>query len=56
MPRYGNEANFSCFFHFLNFEVKYLPEWAKPCGFIRGIHALLFNVTEKFHLAQSMLM
>ena len=22
---------------------------AKPCGFIRGIHVPLFNVTEKFH-------
>ena len=21
LPRYGNEANFSCFFHFSNFEV-----------------------------------
>ena len=47
LPRYGNEANFSSFFHFSNFEVQYLPE--KPYGFIRGRHVLLFNLTEKFH-------
>ena len=50
MPRYGNEANFSCFLTFQTLK------WgisrnvlAKPCGFIRGIHVLLLNVPEKFH-------
>ena len=51
MPRYGNETNFSCFF-FTFFQILKCSIsqniLAKPCGFIRGIHALLFNVTEKF--------
>ena len=50
MPRYGNEANFSCFptFQTLNCSIS-LNIRAKPCGFIRGIHVLLLKVTEKCH-------
>ena len=46
------------YFHFSNFEV-YISQniWAKPCGFIGGIHVLLLNVTESFIiLARSILM
>ena len=50
MPRYGNEANFSCFLTFqtLKCSISRNVE-AKPCGFIRSIHVLLLNVPEKFH-------
>ena len=50
MPRYGNEANFSCFSTFETLKCSISQNiLAKPGGFIRGIHVLLFNVTEKFH-------
>ena len=50
MPRHGNEANFSCFFTFETLKCSISQNiWAKPYGFIRGIHVLLFNVTEKFY-------
>ena len=50
MPRYGNEANFSCFLTFQTLKCSILQNvYAKPCGFIRGIHVLLLNVPEKFH-------
>ena len=50
MPRYGNEANFSCFLTFQNLKCSIsLNVSAIPCGFIRGIHVLLLNVPEKFH-------
>ena len=50
MPLYENEANFLCFLTFRTFKCSISQNiLAKPCGFIRGIHALLFNVTEKFH-------
>ena len=49
MPRYGNEANFSCFLTFQNLKCSISQNvWVKPCGFIRGIHVLLLNVPEKF--------
>ena len=50
MPRYGNEANFLCFLTFQTLKCSISQNVsAKPCGFIRGIHALLLNVPEKFH-------
>ena len=50
MPRYGNEANFSCFFTFETLKCSISQNIsAKPCGFIRCIHVPLFYVTEKFH-------
>ena len=50
MPRYLNEANFSCFFTFQTLKCSISQNISdKPCGFIRDIHALLFNATEKFH-------
>ena len=50
MPRYGNEANFSCFFTSQTLKCSISQNvQAKPCGFIRGIHVLLLNVPEKFH-------
>ena len=50
MPRYGNEANFSCFLIFQTLKCSISQNVsAKPCGFIRGIHVLLLNVPEKFH-------
>ena len=50
MPRFGNEANFSCFSTFETLKcIISQNTCAKPCEFIRGIHVLLFNVTEKFH-------
>ena len=50
MPRYGNEANFSCFltFEILKCSISQNIS-AKHCGFIRGIHVLLINVPDKFH-------
>ena len=50
MPRYGNEANFSCFLTFqtLKCSISRNVE-AKLCGFIRDIHVLLLNVPGKFH-------
>ena len=49
MPRYGNEANFSCFLTFQTLKCSISRNVsAKPCGFIRGIHVLLPNITEKF--------
>ena len=50
MPRYGNEANFSCFHTFQTLKCSISQNiWANPCGFIRGIYVLLLNVPEKFH-------
>ena len=50
MPRYGNEANFSCFLTFQTLKCSVSQNvCAKPCGFIRAIHVLLLNVPEKFH-------
>ena len=50
MPRYGNEANFSCFLTFQTLKFSISPNvLAKPCGFIRGIHVLLLNIPEKLH-------
>ena len=51
MPRYGNEANFLCFFFtFQTLKCSISQNIrAKPCGFIRGIHVLLVNVPDKFH-------
>ena len=50
MPRYGNETNFSCFLTFQTLKCSIFQNVrAKPCGFIRGIHVLLFNLPEKFH-------
>ena len=50
MPRYGNEANFSCFLTFQTLKFSISQNiLAKPCGFIRGIHVLLLNVAGKFH-------
>ena len=50
MPRYGNEANSSCFLTFQTLKCSISQNvWAKPCGFIRGIYLLLLNVPEKFH-------
>ena len=50
MPRYGNEANFSRFLTFQTLKCSISQNiLAKPCGFIRGIHVLLLNVTEKFY-------
>ena len=50
MPRYGNEANFSCFLTFQTLKCSTSQTVrAKPCGFIRGIHVLLLNIPEKFH-------
>ena len=49
MPRYGNEANFSCFLTFQTLKCSISRNaQAKPCGFIRGIHVLLLNTPEKF--------
>ena len=49
MPRYGNEANFSCFLTFqtLKCSISRNVE-AKPYGFIRSIHVVLLNIPEKF--------
>ena len=51
MPRYEYEANFSCFFFTFETLKCSISQNIRdePCGFIRDIHALLFNVTEKFH-------
>ena len=51
MPRYGNEANFSCFFSTFQTLKCTISQniLAKLCGFIQGIHALLLNVPVKFH-------
>ena len=50
MPRYGNEATFSCFLTFQILKCSISRNvYAKPCEFIRGIHVLLPNVPEKFH-------
>ena len=50
MPRYGNEANFSCFLTFQTLKCSISQNIsAKPCGFIRGIHVLLLNTPRKFH-------
>ena len=50
MPRYGNEANFSCFPTFQTLKCSISENvLAKACGFIRGIHVLLLNLPEKFH-------
>ena len=50
MPRYGNEANFSCFLTFQTLKCSTSQTvQAKPCGFIRGVHVLLLNIPEKFH-------
>ena len=50
MPRYGNETNFSCFLTFQTLKCNISQNvWAKPCGFIRGIHVLLLNIPGKFH-------
>ena len=50
MPRYGNEANFSCFLTFQTLKCNISQNvLAKPCGFIRDIQELLLNVLEKFH-------
>ena len=51
MPRYGNEARFSCFFFtFQTLKCNISQNIrAKPCGFIRGIHVLLLNLTDKFY-------
>ena len=49
MPRYGNEANFSCFLTFQTLKCSISRNvYAKPCGFVQGIHVLLLNVVEKF--------
>ena len=49
MPRYGNEANFSCFltFQILKCSISRNAQ-AKPCGFIRGTYVLLLSIPEKF--------
>ena len=50
MPRYGNEANFSCLLTFQTLKYSISQNIsAKPCGFIRGIHVPLLNVPDKFH-------
>ena len=50
MPRYGNEANFSCFHTFQTLKCSVSQNVsANPCGFIWGIHVLLLDVPEKFH-------
>ena len=50
MPLYGNEANFSCFLTFQTLKCSISQNIrAKLCGFIRGIHVLLLNITGKFH-------
>ena len=50
MPRYENEANFSCFLTFQTLKCSISQNIsAKPCGFIRGIHVLLLNVPDKLH-------
>ena len=51
MPRYENEAIFLVFFFTFQIFKCSISQNIRvtPCGFIRGIHALLFNVTEKFH-------
>ena len=50
MPRYGNEANFSCFLTFQTLKCSISQNiWAKPCGFIRGIHVLLLNIPDTFY-------
>ena len=54
MPRYGNEANFSCFHTFQNLKYSISQNIsAKPCGFILGIHVLLLNISDKFHYLSS---
>ena len=54
MPRYGNEANFSCFLIFQTLKCSiYQNILAKPCGFILGIHVLLLNIPEKFYYLSS---
>ena len=54
MSLYGNEANFSCFLTFQTLKCSISQNvWARPCGFIRGIHVLLLNVPEKFHYLSS---
>ena len=50
MPRYANEANFSCFLTFQTLKCSISQNVsAKPCGFIRSTHVLLLNVPDKFH-------
>ena len=50
MPRYGNEANFSCFLTFQTLKCSISQNVStKPCGFILSIHVLLLNVPDKFH-------
>ena len=51
MPRYENEANFSCFFFTSQTLKRSISQniRAKPCGFILGIYVLPLNLTEKFH-------
>ena len=54
MPRYGNEANFSCFLTFQTLKCGISQNVrVKPCGFIRSIHVLQLNVPEKFHYLSS---
>ena len=50
MPRYDNEANFSCVFTSQTLKRSISQNTgAQPCGFIRGIHVLPLHLTEKFH-------
>ena len=51
MPRYGNEAKFSCFFFFFQTSRCSISKniSAKPCGFIRGIHVQPLNVPNQSH-------
>ena len=54
MPRYVNEANFSCFLTFETLKCSLSQNVrAKPCGFIRSIHVLLLNIPGKFHYLSS---
>ena len=48
MPRYGNEANFFSFLTSQALKCRISQNiQAKPCGFIRDIHVLSLNLTEK---------
>ena len=50
MPRYGNEANFLRFFTSQTLKCSISQNiLAKLCGFIRGVHVLPLNFSEKFH-------
>ena len=50
MPRYGNEADFSCFLTFQTLKCSISQNiLGKPCGFIRDICVLLLKVPGKFH-------